>query len=95
MGLSIRGYGIHGTIAPTSIYQFRTHGCIRLHADDIAALFAEISTGTPGLLFYQRLMVARVEDRIFLEVHRDVYRKEPNPLEDLRAIVKTNNLEPL
>ena len=95
MGLSIRGYGIHGTIAPTSIYQFRTHGCIRLHADDIAALFAEISTGTPGLLFYQRLMVARVEDRIFLEVHRDVYRKEPNPLEDLLAIVKTNNLEPV
>jgi L,D-transpeptidase ErfK/SrfK len=95
MGLSIRGYGIHGTIAPTSIYQFRTHGCIRLHPDDIAALFAEISIGTPGLLVYQRLMVARLEDRIFLEVHRDVYRKEPNPLENLLAIAKTNNLEPL
>jgi L,D-transpeptidase ErfK/SrfK len=95
IGLSIRGYGIHGTIAPTSIYQFRTHGCIRLHPDDIADLFAAISTGTPGLLFYQRLMVARLEDRIFLEVHRDVYRKEPNPLENLLDIVKTNRLEPL
>jgi L,D-transpeptidase ErfK/SrfK len=95
MGLSIRGYGIHGTIAPTSIYQFRTHGCIRLHPDDIAALFAEISTGTPGLLLYQRLMITRLGDRIFLEVHRDVYRKEPNPLENLLAVVKTNNLEPL
>ncbi|HZD42358.1 MAG TPA: L,D-transpeptidase family protein, partial [Terriglobales bacterium] len=50
MGLSIPGYGIHGTIAPTSIYQFRTHGCIRLHPDDITELFAAISTGTPGLL---------------------------------------------
>jgi L,D-transpeptidase ErfK/SrfK len=95
MGLSIPGYGIHGTIAPTSIYQFRTHGCIRLHPDDIADLFAEISIGTPGLLLYQRLMVARLEDRVFLEVHRDVYRKQPNPLEDLRAIVKANYLEPL
>lgn len=95
MGLSIPGYGIHGTIAPTSIYHFRTHGCIRLHPDDIASLFAEISTGTPGLLLYQRLMVARLEDRVFLEVHRDVYRKEPNPLEDLRGIVKANNLEPV
>jgi L,D-transpeptidase ErfK/SrfK len=93
MGLSIPGYGIHGTIAPTSIYQFRTHGCIRLHPDDIADLFAEVSTGTPGLLLYQRLMVARLEDRIFLEVHRDVYRKEPNPLADLLAIVKANYLE--
>jgi L,D-transpeptidase ErfK/SrfK len=95
MGLSIPGYGIHGTIAPTSIYQFRTHGCIRLHPDDIASLFAEISTGTPGLLLYQRLMVARLEDRIFLEVHRDVYRKEPNPLEDLQAILKANYLGPV
>jgi L,D-transpeptidase ErfK/SrfK len=95
MGLSIPGYGIHGTIAPTSVYQFRTHGCIRLHPDDIAALFAEVSTGTPGLLLYQRLMVARLEDRVFLEVHRDVYRKQPNPLEDLRAIVKANYLEPV
>jgi L,D-transpeptidase ErfK/SrfK len=95
MGLSIPGYGIHGTIAPTSIYQFRTHGCIRLHPDDIAELFAAISTGTPGLLLYQRLLLARLEDRIFLEVHRDVYRKDQNPLDKLLAIVKTNNLEPL
>ncbi|HSF58661.1 MAG TPA: L,D-transpeptidase family protein [Candidatus Binatia bacterium] len=95
MGLSIPGYGIHGTIAPTSIYQFRTHGCIRLHPNDIAELFAAISTGTPGLLLYQRLLLARLEDRIFLEVHRDVYRKDQNPLDKLLAIVKTNNLEPL
>jgi hypothetical protein len=27
-------------------------------------------------------------------VHRDVYRKEPNPFENLLAIIKTNNLEP-
>lgn len=95
MGLSIGGYGIHGTIAPTSIYQFRTHGCIRLHPEDIAALFAEVSTGTPGLLLYQRLMVARLEDRIFLEVHRDIYRKEPNLLAELLAIVQASSLEPL
>jgi L,D-transpeptidase ErfK/SrfK len=92
MGLSIPGYGIHGTIAPASIYQFRTHGCIRLHPDDIAALFGDVSTGTPGLLIYQRLMVARLGDRIFLEVHRDIYRKEPNPLGALLAIARANNL---
>jgi L,D-transpeptidase ErfK/SrfK len=95
MGLSIPGYGIHGTIAPSSIYQFRTHGCIRLHPDDLAALFAAVATGTPGLMVYQRLMVARVGEQIFLEVHRDVYRKEPNPLESLAAIARQEGLDSL
>jgi len=95
MGLSIPGYGIHGTIAPSSIYQFRTHGCIRLHPDDMAALFAAVATGTPGLMVYQRLMVARVGEQIFLEVHRDVYRKEPNPLESLAAIARQEGLDSL
>jgi L,D-transpeptidase ErfK/SrfK len=83
MGLSIPGYGIHGTIAPTSIYRFRTHGCIRLHADDIAALFSEIAPGTAGLIIYQPLLVARLGSQLFLEVHRDVCGKE----------AKMNNLE--
>jgi len=93
LGLSIPGYGIHGTIAPASIYQFLTHGCIRLHPDDIAAIFPEVAEGTPGRIIYQTLMVARLGERIFLEVHRDIYRKEPDPLALLSAIAKTHNLE--
>jgi L,D-transpeptidase ErfK/SrfK len=95
MGLSIPGYGIHGTIAPGSIYQFRTHGCIRLHPDDMAALFAAVAPGTPGLLAYQRVMVARVGEQIFLEVHRDIYGKEANPLESLAAIARLQGLDSL
>ncbi|HEY7217830.1 MAG TPA: L,D-transpeptidase family protein [Candidatus Binatia bacterium] len=76
LGLSIAGYGIHGTIAPTSIYQFQTHGCIRVHPDDIAGLFDEVSRGTPGILVYRRLMIANVGGNVYLEVHRDVYRKD-------------------
>jgi L,D-transpeptidase ErfK/SrfK len=93
MGLSIAGYGIHGTIVPASIYQFRTHGCIRLHPDDIAALFQEITPGTPGLIIYQPLLLALLGSQLFLEVHRDVYGKQANPLETLRAVAKANSLE--
>jgi L,D-transpeptidase ErfK/SrfK len=93
LALSINGYGVHGTIAPASIYQFQTHGCIRLHPDDIAAVYTEAAKGTPGRIIYQRLMVARLGERIFLEVHRDIYRKEPDPLTALLAIAKTHNLE--
>jgi L,D-transpeptidase ErfK/SrfK len=90
---SIGAYGIHGTNAPTSIYQFRTHGCIRLHPDDIADLFERVRVGTPGLIIYQPLLLARIGDRLFLEVHRDVYSKETDPLKALLAIVAAHSLE--
>jgi L,D-transpeptidase ErfK/SrfK len=95
MGLSIPGFGIHGTIAPASIYSFQTHGCIRLHPDDIAELFEKVTEGTTVGFIYQRVLVARAGDRVFLEVHRDVYRKQPDSLGALRAAVQAGELEPL
>jgi L,D-transpeptidase ErfK/SrfK len=92
LGLSLRGYGIHGTTAPTSIYQFRTHGCVRLHADDVAELFASVSRGTPGVIMYQRLMVAKIGKRIFLEVHPDVYEKAAEPLKQFQEAARFHNL---
>lgn len=92
LGLSLRGYGIHGTVAPTSIYQFRTHGCVRLHPDDVAQLFASVSRGTPGVIMYQRLMVAKIGKRIFLEVHPDVYEKEPEPLKQFQEAARFHSL---
>jgi L,D-transpeptidase ErfK/SrfK len=89
LGLSIAGYGIHGTIAPMSIYQFQTHGCIRAHPDDIAGLFDEVSRGTPGILVYRRLMMANVAGRIYLEVHRDVYKREPDVRVQFEELLRT------
>ena len=93
LGLSIAGYGIHGTIAPISIYQFQTHGCVRAHADDIARLFDDVSRGTPGILVYRPLLVARVGRQVYLEVHRDVYKKEPDALRRFEEFLPTFNLE--
>jgi L,D-transpeptidase ErfK/SrfK len=39
IGLSFPVIGIHGTNHPVSVYSYRTHGCVRLHPDDIEALF--------------------------------------------------------
>jgi L,D-transpeptidase ErfK/SrfK len=81
LGLSLASYGIHGTIAPASIYQFRSHGCIRLHPDDIADLFARVSIGTSGTIIYAPVLLAQVTgDQIYLEVHRDVYKRGGEPL---------------
>lgn len=75
LGLSLSAIGIHGTIAPASIYHFQSHGCIRLHPDDIEALFAQIDQGAPGSIIYVPLLLVESEGRIFLEAHRDIYNK--------------------
>ena len=81
IGLSLSGIGIHGTIAPASIYHFLSHGCIRLHPDDIAALFQQVRKKQPGKIIYVPAMLMRLKDgRIFLEVNRDVYKKGIDPI---------------
>lgn len=45
LGLSQKGYGIHGTNAPLSIGRAASHGCIRLRNRDIEKLFTLVRTG--------------------------------------------------
>jgi hypothetical protein len=40
------GYALHGTDQPQSIGQAVSHGCIRLHNQDIAWLYGAVATGT-------------------------------------------------
>lgn len=81
LGLSIPGIGIHGTIAPASVYHFQSHGCIRSHPDDIAKLFERVDKGEPGKIIYSPVLLARLGDgRIFLEIHPDIYKKGIKPL---------------
>ena len=45
MGLTAKGYGIHGTNAPKSIGKAASHGCIRMRAADLEELFDLVSVG--------------------------------------------------
>ncbi|MGB7167421.1 MAG: L,D-transpeptidase [Acidobacteriaceae bacterium] len=45
MGLSQKGYGIHGTNAPRSIGKAASHGCIRMGRRDLEDLFAQVRAG--------------------------------------------------
>src|SRR5579864_3437638 len=45
LGLSEKGYGIHGTNAPGSIGRAASHGCIRLRNRDIEKLFTLVKIG--------------------------------------------------
>lgn len=45
LGLSQKGYGIHGTNAPRSIGRAASHGCIRLRNRDMEKLFTMVRVG--------------------------------------------------
>ena len=73
---TLSGIEIHETIWPSSVYQFRSHGCIRVLPEDMEKLFKEVGTDTPGEIIYVPVKVATYDNgRVFLEVHRDVYGK--------------------
>lgn len=93
LGLSLWGYGIHGTIAPASVFHFQSHGCIRLHPDDIADLFQRVRVGTSGRIVYQPVLLALTADgRILLEVHRDIYDRGIDPLQTVRGMAEKYGL---
>jgi lipoprotein-anchoring transpeptidase ErfK/SrfK len=45
IGLSRKGYGIHGTDEPNSIGYAQSHGCIRLRNTDVERLFEQVRAG--------------------------------------------------
>jgi lipoprotein-anchoring transpeptidase ErfK/SrfK len=45
IGLSRKGYGIHGTDEPSSIGYAKSHGCIRLRNADVERLFTQVRDG--------------------------------------------------
>ncbi|HEX4912493.1 MAG TPA: L,D-transpeptidase family protein, partial [Vicinamibacterales bacterium] len=86
LALSIPGLGIHGTNAPSSIYRYASHGCIRMHPEHIVELFDRVAVGMLGVLTYEPIVMAVVDGRVWLEVHPDPYRRVSNPLTRARAI---------
>jgi len=92
IGLSLPSLGIHGTTAPSSIYTFASHGCIRMHPDDVAELFEGVSVGMPGVLVYQPVIVAAIEGRVWIEAHPDEYRRAPDAARSARDAIEREGL---
>ncbi|MBK8325731.1 MAG: L,D-transpeptidase family protein [Moraxellaceae bacterium] len=91
LGLSLSGYGIHGTLAPASIYRFQSHGCIRLHPDDIAQLFSQVEVGVTGTnTYWPILLEIRTDGRIMIEVHPDIYQRSVNSHQALQQLAETH-----
>jgi L,D-transpeptidase ErfK/SrfK len=85
IGLSLPNLGIHGTNAPSTVPGYTTHGCIRLSAGHIELLFERVDLGTPGIVVHEPAFLTRHDNRIFVEVHRDLYGHRPDVLRALEA----------
>lgn len=80
---SIEGILIHETIWPTTVYQFRSHGCVRVLPDHMAPFFKQVAAGTTGEIIYEPVKVAVTpHGRVALEVHRDYYKVLRKPLSE-------------
>ncbi|HTU65421.1 MAG TPA: L,D-transpeptidase family protein [Steroidobacteraceae bacterium] len=65
-------YLIHGTNNPIAVGMAITHGCIRMYPEDIEALFPKVPVNTPVWLINEPVKVARVDGKVWLEVHPPV-----------------------
>lgn len=69
LNISPGAYLIHGTNNPIAVGMAITHGCIRMYPEDIEALFPRVPVGTPVWLINEPVKVARVDGKVWLEVH--------------------------
>ena len=85
LGLSLGSVGVHGTNTPLSIFRHVTHGCVRMHPDDIAGLYPMLPLGTRGRVVYEPILLAQTPEGVFLEAHPDIYKRMgKDPLSSLR-----------
>lgn len=93
IGLSLPAIGIHGTNAPASVYGFRSHGCVRMHPDDVAELFERTTVGERGRVVYLPQLLAQGADgRIWFEANPDAYRRGAATIDAVRAMASDRGI---
>ncbi len=61
MGLSLKGYGIHGTNVQSSVGKAVSHGCFRMRKQDVEELYALVQVGDTVMVRRERdAMIAKV-----------------------------------
>jgi L,D-transpeptidase ErfK/SrfK len=94
LGFGDGTYEIHGTNKPASVGMAATHGCLGMYPEDLAALYALISVGTPVRLINVPVKLAWSAGTLLLEAHRAVdtpnQGSQPN-LEQLARVLRATS----
>jgi L,D-transpeptidase ErfK/SrfK len=91
LGFGDGTYEIHGTNQPATIGMAVTYGCIGMYPEDLAALYALISVGTPVRLINVPVKIAWSAGRLLVEAHPAVdlqgQRAAPT-MDELAAVLR-------
>jgi L,D-transpeptidase ErfK/SrfK len=75
--LTLPEYALHGTDVPWGVGMTVSHGCVRLYPEDIDALFHMVRVGMPGQFVYEPVKFGWRANRLYVEVHDDLYGMYP------------------
>jgi L,D-transpeptidase ErfK/SrfK len=95
LGLSQRGYGIHGTDNAWSVGRILSNGCIRLYPEDIEKLFPNVPKGTVVEIIYEPVMFGFRDRVIFVAFHDDPYGLIEDLEQHTRSIAQKMAIEDL
>lgn len=84
--LSMNGYLIHGTNAPTSVGTFISSGCMRLNADAIELLYEQVPVNTLVHIIHQPNKAGWYNNRLYLESHDKIGSYARQPESDLNEL---------
>ncbi len=93
LGLSARGYGIHGTDNAWSVGRILSNGCIRLYPEDMEKLFRDVPMGTAVEIVYEPVKFGYRGGVIFVEVHEDPYGFIEDAEQHARSVAKNRGIE--
>jgi len=92
--LSSGNYLIHGTNRPWAVGRKLTHGCIRLYPEDISRLFRFVQIGVKVNIVRHPIKVGIKDNKVYIEVHKDDYKKDINYFNDaVRLLIRKNLLK--
>jgi L,D-transpeptidase ErfK/SrfK len=78
-------FGFHGTLVPSSIKRYASHGCVRFLRPHIEDLYDRVHVGTPVRVLYQPVLLAVDKKAVWLSVYPDIYKLDY----DFKDMVKT------
>lgn len=87
--LGLSGYLIHGTNEPRGIGMRVTHGCIRLHPNDIEDLFNRVRVNMPVAIVNQPYKLAWLNNQLYVEMHPSEGFEAKNGSKNLTEFVRS------
>jgi L,D-transpeptidase ErfK/SrfK len=90
--LSSHSVLIHGTNRPYAVGRRASHGCIRMYPEDIPSLFDIVPNKTNVYIIKQPVKIGVLNQKIYIEVHKDISLKDFNYFDEAALLLKKQNL---